>query len=52
MFIEHFLPYRILVRDEIEEQLSKRIDDEIQSKNSTIELSEEWAEKIKWYKAS
>jgi len=51
-FLLHFLPYRKLVKKEIEEQLAMRLAGKVQVLDPEIELSEELQDDVKWYKAS
>jgi hypothetical protein len=51
-FMEHFLPYRKLVKKEIEEALKERMNGNVQIMKPTIELSEDNEKDIKWYQAS
>lgn len=51
-FLLHFLPYRKLVKKEIEEQLALRLAGKVKVLNPDIELSEALQEDIKWFKAS
>ena len=52
VFMEHFLPYRKMVRKEIEEALKARMGGEVQVMKPMIELSEDNEKDIKWYQAS
>ncbi len=51
-FIEHFLPYRKLVKKEIQEQLERRMAAKADMLEPDLELTEELASDIKWHKAS
>lgn len=52
LFIEHFLPYRKTVKKEIEEQLRLRAEGKVPVKDPEIELKQDLADEVKWYKAS
>ncbi|MCE7993474.1 MAG: B12-binding domain-containing radical SAM protein [Roseivirga sp.] len=52
LFIEHFLPYRKAVKKEIEEQLRLRAEGKVPVKDPEIELKQDLADEVKWYKAS
>lgn len=51
-FMEHFIPYRKLVKKEIEEQLAARQKANEATKSPDIELVPEKAQEVEWYKAS
>jgi radical SAM superfamily enzyme YgiQ (UPF0313 family) len=51
-FMEHFLPYRKMVKKEIQEALQARIDGKVKVLDTNIELSDELTEGVEWYKAS
>lgn len=51
-FMEHFLPYRKMVKKEIQEALQARIDGRVKVLDTNIELSDELTEGVEWYKAS
>ncbi len=51
-FLDHFLPYRKLVKQEIEDQLKQRLAGKVDLADPEIGLSEENALDVKWYKAS
>jgi len=51
-FLNHFLPYRKLVKKEIEEQLALRLSGKVQVLSPEIELSEELKDDVEWYQAS
>lgn len=51
-FMEHFIPYRKMVKDEIQEALQARIDGKVKALETEIELSEESMKDVEWYKAS
>ncbi|OEJ99883.1 B12-binding domain-containing radical SAM protein [Roseivirga misakiensis] len=51
-FLNHFLPYRKLVKKEIEEQLELRLAGKVQVLNPEIDLSDALQEEVEWYKAS
>jgi radical SAM superfamily enzyme YgiQ (UPF0313 family) len=51
-FMEHFLPYRKLVKKEIEAALKARIHEELRVMDPKIELSETLESGVEWYKAS
>lgn len=52
LFIEHFLPYRKAVKKEIQEQLRLRAAGKVPVKDPEIELKQDLADEVKWYKAS
>ncbi|NVK86045.1 MAG: B12-binding domain-containing radical SAM protein [Cytophagia bacterium] len=52
VFLEHFIPYRKMVKKEIEEALQARIDGRVKVLETDIELSKDLAEEVEWYKAS
>ncbi|PIQ48753.1 MAG: B12-binding domain-containing radical SAM protein [Cytophagales bacterium CG12_big_fil_rev_8_21_14_0_65_40_12] len=52
VFMEHFLPYRKLVKKEIEAALKARVHEELKVMDPKIELSETLESGIEWYKAS
>ncbi len=52
IFLEHFLPYRKLVKKEIEEALKARMNGEVQVMKPMIELSDDNEKGVEWYKAS
>lgn len=51
-FMEHFLPYRELVKKEIEASLKARVHEQMAVLDPKIELSETLESGIEWYKAS
>ena len=51
-FAEHFLPYRKMVKQEIQEQLQRRIEAKADVIRPNLELKEEKAEEVKWHQAS
>lgn len=51
-FMEHFIPYRSLVKKEIIEQLEARKEATDAAKSPEIELVAEKAEEVEWDKAS
>lgn len=51
-FMEHFIPYRKLVKKEITEQLATRQKANDATKSPDIELVPEKAQEVEWYKAS
>lgn len=51
-FMEHFLPYRRMVKKEIEEQLAIRMSGKVKTLDPKIELSEELEGEVKWHQAS
>ena len=52
VFMEHFIPYRKMVKAEIEEQLALRRNEQPYSAQPEIALKEEKALEVEWYKAS
>ncbi|GAB5522496.1 MAG: B12-binding domain-containing radical SAM protein [Roseivirga sp.] len=52
LFIEHFLPYRKAVKKEIKEQLKLRAEGKVPVKDPEIELKQDLADEVEWYKAS
>ena len=51
-FMEHFLPYRKLVKKEIEASLKARVHEELKVMDPKIELSKTLESGVEWYKAS
>ena len=49
-FIEHFVVYRKMVKEQIEDQVSYRKETEANIPQNDIELSEEKQSEIIWYK--
>lgn len=52
VFLEHFLPYRKMVKKEIQEALQTRMDGRVKVLETDIELSKDLAEEVEWYQAS
>ena len=52
VFMEHFLPYRKMVKKEIQEALQARMDGNVKALETDIELSKDLAKEVEWYKAS